>query len=212
MMFEDRQQAGRLLGESVADLRLSDPVVFGIPRGGVVVAAEVARQTGGTLDVVVPMKIRAPHQPELALGAAGPDGSTYLDDETVRLLGVSEDYLRREIEQRMHEIARRTRAYRGDREQVPVEGRSAIIVDDGIATGATAIAAVRSVGKMTPGELILAVPVAPRASLVLLQQEVDRLIYIATPEPFLAVGRWYRHFDQVTDDEVKALLTQGVAR
>lgn len=211
-MFEDRRDAGRLLGESLDDLGLSDPVTFGIPRGGVVVAAEAARRIGGALDVVVPMKIRAPYQQELALGAVGPDGSTYLDEETMRLLGVSDDYLRREIDERTKEITRRTSAYRGDREPVAVEGRAAIIVDDGIATGSTAIAAARSVRKMRPRELILAVPVAPQASVARLEQEVDRLVCLIMPEPFLAVGRWYRHFDQVSDEQVKALLAQGVAR
>lgn len=209
-MFEDRESAGRLLGEALAELDLADPVTFGIPRGGVVVAAEVARLIGGELDVIVPMKIRAPHQPELALGAVGPDGSAYLDDETIRLLGVSDDYLDQEIAERAGEIGRRMIAYRGDRDPASVEGRTAIVVDDGIATGSTTIAAARSLKKMSPQRLILAVPVAPRASLARLKPEVDEVVCLATPEPFLAVGRWYRHFDQVSDEQVKEVLQQGV--
>lgn len=211
-MFDDRVEAGRLLGETIGALGISDAVTFGIPRGGVVVAREVVRQIGGTLDVVVPMKIRAPGQPELALGAVGPDGSTYLDEETIGLVGVSREYLERETAERSREIERRMIAYRGDREAVSVVGRISIIVDDGIATGSTTIAAARSVRRMAPRELILATPVAPRASLARVEQEVDRVICLSTPEPFLAVGRWYRRFEQVSDQEVKALLGQGVAR
>jgi predicted phosphoribosyltransferase len=210
-MFDDRESAGRLLGEALALLELSDPIIFGIPRGGVVVAAEVARQIGGELDIIVPMKIRAPYQPELALGAVGPDGSTFLDEETIRMVGVSNDYLESEISERAAEIRRREIAYRGDRPAPGVKGRPAVIVDDGIATGSTTIAAARSLRKMAPAQLILAVPVAPAASISRLRDEVDRIVCLSTPEHFLAVGRWYRRFDQVTDEEVKALLRQGVS-
>lgn len=210
-MFEDRESAGRLLGEALADLRLSDPIIFGIPRGGVVVAAEVARHIGGELDIIVPMKIRAPNQPELALGAVGPDGSTFLDEETIRMVGVSTDYLEREIAERIAEIGRREVAYRGERPPPSVKERTAVIVDDGIATGSTTIAAARSARKMGPDLLILAVPVAPAASMARVRDEVDRVVCLMTPEHFLAVGRWYRRFDQVSDDEVKTLLRQGVS-
>lgn len=210
-MFEDRESAGRLLGEALLLLELSDPIIFGIPRGGVVVAAEVARQTGGELDIIVTMKIRAPYQPELALGAVGADGSAFLDEETIRMVGVSSDYLKSEIGERTAEIRRREIAYRGDRLPPSVKDREAVLVDDGIATGSTTIAAARSVRKMAPKQLILAVPVAPAASISRLRDEVDRVICLSTPDHFLAVGRWYRRFDQVTDEEVKTLLRQGVS-
>lgn len=210
-MFANRESAGRQLGEALAALDLSDPAVLGVPRGGVVVAAEVARLLGADLDIIVPMKIRAPHQPELALGAVGPDGSTFLDSETIRILGVPEEYLHEEVSARMAEIGRRMVAYRGERPPPNVEGRAAIIVDDGIATGSTAIAAARSLRKMSPKHLILAIPVAPKASIPLLEAEVETVVCLSNPEPFLAVGRWYRRFDQVSDNEVKALLRQGVA-
>lgn len=210
-MFDDRSSAGRLLAEALVGLNVTDPVIFGIPRGGVVVAAEVARLIGGELDVIVPMKIRAPHQPELALGSVGPDGSTFLDSETIDMLRVSDDYLEGEIAERSDEIRRRMIAYRGGRPPAQVTGRVTIIVDDGIATGSTTIAAARSLRKMSPSQLILAIPVAPQASLARVEEEVDRVVCLSTPEPFLAVGRWYRQFDQVSDDEVKAVLSQGVA-
>jgi putative phosphoribosyl transferase len=153
-VFRNRRDAGRQLAERLVSEDVDNPVVFGIPRGGVIVALEVARRLGGLLDVIVPAKIRAPGQPELGLGAVAPDGSTYLDRQTMDLLGVNEEYLRREIEERRNEILRRTIAYRGDRDEVPLEGRTAILVDDGIATGGTAIAAARSLKSRKPAQLI----------------------------------------------------------
>lgn len=211
MMFDNRKEAGRALGEVVVELDLKDPVVLGIPRGGVIVAAEVARRLGCPLDVIVPAKIRAPFQPELGLGAVAPDGSTYLDEDAIGMLGVSSEYLEREIAQRRGEIERRTLAYRGGREPAPVDGMSAIVVDDGIATGGTAIAAARAIRNLGPATITLAVPVAPQASLGRIEKEVDSIVCLSTPEPFLAVGRWYKHFDQVSDGEVEKALQQGVA-
>lgn len=211
MTFDDREAAGRMLGEMLAALDPSDPVTLGIPRGGVIVAAEVAHVLGCPLDVIVPMKVRAPHQPELALGAVGPEGASFLDTSTISLLGVSDEYLAHEIAQRTEEIHRRQSAYRGDRDPIPVAGKTVIIVDDGIATGATVIAAARSLARQSPRRVVVAVPVAPLASISAIEQEVDRVVALITPEPFLAVGRWYRHFDQVTDEQVRSALGQGVA-
>jgi putative phosphoribosyl transferase len=209
LMFRDRKEAGRALADALAGVALKDPVIFGIPRGGVIVAAEVARKLDAPLDVIVPAKIRAPYQPELGVGAVAPDGSTYLDEETVQTLRISDDYLKREIEERKAEIRRREALYRGDREPMPVEDRSAVIVDDGIATGGTAIAAARSLRRGNAAEVVLAVPVAPAGTIPRLEPEVDRLICLATPEPFLAVGRWYEEFDQVSDEQVGAALAEG---
>ena len=208
-MFRDRREAGRQLAEALAVDGLDNPVVFGIPRGGVILGLEVARRLGGLLDVIVPAKIRAPGQPELGLGAVAPDGSTFLDQQTIDLLGVDDDYLRREIEERRMEILRRTVAYRGDREPVALKDKAAILVDDGIATGGTAIAAARSLRSSDPGQLILAVPVAPRASLMKLEPEVDKVVCLRTPEPFVAVGAWYEDFGQVTDEQVREAILEG---
>jgi putative phosphoribosyl transferase len=211
MMFRDRSEAGRALAESLAEIGVEHPVVFGIPRGGVILGLEVARRLAGLLDVIVPAKIRAPSQPELGLGAVAPDGSTYLDEQTIKLIGVDQEYLRREIEERQKEIVRRMITYRGDRPLIPLEGKTAVIVDDGIATGGTAIAAARSVRSAKPERLILAVPVAPRSSLSKLESEVDRVVCLRTPEPFVAVGAWYEDFGQVTDEQVREAIQQGVS-
>jgi putative phosphoribosyl transferase len=211
MMFRDRSDAGRALAEALAEASVQNPIVFGIPRGGVILGLEVARRLGGLLDVIVPAKIRAPGQPELGLGAVAPDGSTFLDEQTIALLSVDEEYLKREIEERRNEIIRRMITYRGDRPPVPLEGRTAVIVDDGIATGGTAIAAARSVRSAKPKESILAVPVAPRSSLMRLEGEVDRIVCLRTPEPFVAVGAWYEDFGQVTDEQVRDAIQEGVS-
>jgi putative phosphoribosyl transferase len=205
MLFADRTDAGRLLGERLDSETGGDGVVLGIPRGGVVVAAEVARTIGAPLDVVVPRKIGAPFNPELGLGAVAP-GVRFLDERLIRDLAVPSAYLEREIAAQEREIERRQVAYRGGRPPVDVSDRVAIVVDDGVATGGTAVAAVRWARAAGAREVILAVPVAPRQSLPMLGAEADRVVALAVPEPFHAVGQWYRDFDQVPDAEVVALL------
>lgn len=170
-------------------------------------AGAAAEVTGGRIDVVVSAKIRAPHQPELGLGAMAPDGTVILDEELVRSLGVTDEYLQQEIRERLEDVARRTVSYRGDRELPSVEGGRAVIVDDGIATGGTVIATARWLRRMGPAELLLGVPVAPPAIIPRLKQEVDQVVALLTPEAFVAVGGWYREFDQVTDEEVRRTLT-----
>jgi putative phosphoribosyl transferase len=205
VFFADRTEAGRMLGERLAGLVGDDAVVLGIPRGGVVVAAEVARALGAPLDVVVPRKVGAPFNPELGLGAVAP-GVQVLDHRLIRDLGVTAEYLEREIAAQEREIARRMEAYRGGREPVEVAGRTAIVVDDGVATGGTAAAAARWARSQDASEVVLAVPVAPPQARPMLEREADRFIALGTPEPFHAVGQWYRDFDQVSDAEVVALL------
>jgi putative phosphoribosyl transferase len=210
-VFRDREEAGRALGDALAAVGIGagePPVVFGIPRGGVVVAAAVRAVVGGTLDVVVAAKVRAPLQPELGLGAAGPGGTLYLDRELLEELGVPEAYLSQELRSRAGEIERRTALYRGDRPPPDVAGRQAVVVDDGIATGGTAVAALRWVRGLSPAELVLAAPVAPPGTEQRLGPEADRMVFLAMPDTFVAVGRWYRHFDEVTDDMVRQALQQ----
>jgi putative phosphoribosyl transferase len=209
--FLDRREAGRLLGDALVErVGEGDAVVLGIPRGGVVVAAEAAERLHVPLDVVIPRKVGAPGNPELGLGAVAP-GVSVLDQRLIRDLRVSDDYLSREIATQEREIERRSRAYRGDRPQLDVAGKLAIVVDDGVATGGTAVAAVRWARRAGAARVILAVPVAPAQAVPSLASEVDELVILATPEPFFAVGQWYQRFDQVEDGEVVRLLSRTSA-
>jgi putative phosphoribosyl transferase len=212
VIFADRREAGKLLAERLAEHAGTDCVVLAIPRGGVIVGEAVARALRAPLDVVIPRKIGAPGNPELGIGAIAP-GVRVLDERMVDALRVSPAYLEREIAAQHDEIERRLRLYRAGRPPVELRGRTAVVVDDGIATGGTAAAALRWARAQGSASVVLAIPVAPVASLVRLRAEADRIVVLATPEPFLAVGEWYERFEQTTDDEViEALLrTQGDA-
>jgi len=210
-MFRDRAEAGRLLGEHLRRVlaKAGETVVLGIPRGGVVVAGHVAAALGAPLDVIVPRKLGAPGNPELAVGAlALADGEdiALIDDRTVRALGVPASYLEAEIERQRLEILRREAAYREGRPPVSLEGRAAVLVDDGIATGLTARAAARAGARRSPREVVVAVPVAPPETVREFAAEGLRLEALETPSPFGAVGRFYLDFRQVEDDEVIAVL------
>ena len=205
MMFADRAEAGKRLAEALEHLSGEPVVVLGVPRGGVEVAAEVAGQHGWDLDIVIPRKIGAPMNPELGLGAIAP-GIRVLDERMLRALDVSEEYLEKEIRAQEEEINRRSEAYRRGRLPADLAGRSAVVVDDGIATGGTAIAAVRWAKAQGATRVILAVPVAPRDAAARLAKEADEVVCLDTPEPFYAVGQWYRDFPQTEDDEVVRLL------
>ncbi|HEX6330538.1 MAG TPA: phosphoribosyltransferase family protein [Actinomycetota bacterium] len=204
-MFADRAEAGQLLAEALVELAGPDVVILAIPRGGVIVGEAVARTLGAPLDVVVPRKIGAPGNPELGLGAIAP-GIQVLDRRMVEALGVSGAYLEREIAEQEREIERRQHAYRAGRPPLDVHGKVVVVVDDGIATGGTAVAALRWARSRGAKQVVLAVPVAPARSLAMLEGEGDRVVVLATPEPFLAVGEWYRRFDQTTDEEVVEAL------
>lgn len=206
--FENRVQAGRLLAEALEEYEGTDTLVLAIPRGGVVVAYEVATALGLDLDVIVPRKIGAPGQPELAIGAVASWGNHefVLDEQAVSYLGVSPRYIEQEVQAQLEEISRRLRAYRETSAPPSVEGRSVILVDDGIATGYTTRAAAIALRKLQASHIVLAVPVAPPESLKALQSYVDEIVCLSTPSQFYAVGYWYRDFAQVSDDEVIALL------
>jgi putative phosphoribosyl transferase len=207
VIFADRAEAGDRLAKALVEHAGTDCVVLAIPRGGVVVGEAVARALGAPLDVVVPRKIGAPGNPELGLGAVAP-GVRVLDAHLLDVLRVTPDYLDREIAAQEREIERRQHAYRKGRPPVQVEGKVAIVVDDGIATGGTAAAALRWARAQGASRVILAVPVAPTQSMRRLADDADRIVVLATPEPFLAVGEWYRRFDQTSDDEVVATLAR----
>jgi putative phosphoribosyl transferase len=208
VIFEDRIDAGERLAEALKEYAGSDTVVLGIPRGGVIVAEVVARTLGVPLDVVVPRKVGAPGNPELGLGAVAP-GVRVLDPWLIERLGVTEEYLEREIAAEEAETIRRVRVYRGDRPPLELVGKTAIVIDDGVATGGTAVAAIRWARAQGAGKVVLAVPVAPPQTMERLRHEADEVVALATPEPFFAVGEWYRRFDQTSDEEVIEALRRA---
>jgi putative phosphoribosyl transferase len=208
LIFADRVDAGERLGRALTERVGPDAVVLAIPRGGVIVGEAVARATAAPLDVVVPRKIGAPGNPELGVGAIAP-GVRVLDARMVAGLRVSDEYLEREIAAQESEIERRQHAYREGRPATAVRGRTAVVVDDGVATGGTAIAALRWARAQGATRVTLAVPVAPRGSLERLAAEADDVVVLETPEPFFAVGEWYRDFDQTSDREVVSALARS---
>ena len=207
-MFRDRREAGERLADRLAgleDIRERDVTVLGIPRGGVVVADEVAERLAAPLDVVIPRKLGAPGNPELAIGAVAP-GQRVLDERMVRALGVPESYLDREVARAEQEIERRERRYRAGLPPLELNDRTAIVVDDGVATGSTAVAALRWARARGAAAVVLGVPVAPAPTARQLAREADEVLALETPDLFHAVGQWYRHFGQVSDDEVVRIL------
>ncbi len=213
MQYADRRDAGRRLAEALSFLKgRPDLLVLAVPRGGVVVGTEVARALGAPLDVIIARKIGAPDNPELAIGAVAADGTLVLDEDLVGRLGVSDSYIKAATERDRQEIERRLRAYRGDRPPPAVEGKTVVLVDDGVATGATTLAAIRSLRKQHPRELILAVPVGPPETIAMLNREVDRTVVLQTPELFWAVGAFYQAFEQTTDEEVVDLLKEAASQ
>jgi predicted phosphoribosyltransferase len=211
-MFIDREDAARRLAAELRPLPLKNPLVLAIPRGGVIVGAVLARELGADLDVVLARKLRAPYQPELALGAVGEDGELYLNRSVVAALGVSKSYLEQERRHQLDEIARRQALYRAARPQAPLAGRSLILTDDGIATGSTMIAALHYVRGHDPHEVIVAVPVAPPERLEAIQPLCDRLICLMAPPDFYAVGQFYESFEPIEDEEVLRVLRQFAPR
>jgi putative phosphoribosyl transferase len=210
-LFRDRIEAGRLLGDRLVVYQGKDAVVLGIPRGGVPVAAEVARRVGGVLDVVVARKLGAPGAPELALGAVTADGGRFLNEEIISLAGASPEYLESVTAVQMAEARRREQWLRNLRPAVPLAGRIVIVVDDGLATGATMRAAVRSVRKQQPAKLIVAVPVGSREACAALHREADEVVCPHEPEAFGAVGVYYEHFEPVEDAQAQRILEEAHA-
>ena len=209
MAFRDRSDAGRKLAEELEQFAEEDLIVLGMPRGGVEVAFEVAQALQAPLDVIVIRKLGAPSNPEFGFGAIGPNGVRILDDQSVRMLGLSEEDIERVAEREREELERRIEEYRGERTMPDMEGKTLIVVDDGAATGGSARAAVRALKEMNPGKLILALGVAPPDTAEELRQEVDELICLETPSAFMAVGQWYSNFSQTTDEQVVELLKRA---
>jgi putative phosphoribosyl transferase len=209
-VFHDRQSAGTLLGADVSKAELQHPVVLGLPRGGVPVAARVAEAIDAPLDVILVRKLGVPHQPELAMGAIGEDGVVIINHDVVRATRVGDDEFTAVQSRERAELDRRLGYIREVRPREPLEGCSAVIVDDGIATGATIRAAIGVARAKGARDVTVATPVAPAEVVQMLELEADRVICLAQPEPFGSVGRWYRNFDAVSDNEVVELMSNAM--
>jgi len=205
-MFEDRREAGRELAESLADYRRRAAVVLALPRGGVVVGYEVSVALRLPLDVLVTRKLRAPEEPELAIGAVAEDGSVEVDQEAISLLGVSEAYLRQEIDAQLAEAQRRVWLYRGNRPLPLLKGKEVLLIDDGVATGYTALVGLRAARALGPERLVVAAPVIAANTASRLAAAADTVVCLAEPSDFFAVGQFYGDFSQVSDAEVLHLL------
>lgn len=207
-MFSNREDAGEKLSKALSKFKGQDVIILGIPRGGVIVAAQIAKELKAALSVIIPRKLRAPQNPELAIGAVAQKDKVILNEELVKSLKVPDEYIKAEVRYQLGEIERRRKLYLGKRKLPDFKEKTVIIVDDGLATGYTAWAAVEAVKAKGPKEVILAVPVAPPDTARWLNQQVNELICLSTPEPFFAVGQFYQEFSQVTDDEVMQKLKE----
>jgi len=213
IIFHDRRQAGQALAQIIRDewsdaISRDEPIVLGLPRGGVPVAFEIARALRLPLDVFVVRKLGAPGQEELAMGAVASGGGIVLQGDVVRSLQISAETIDAAVARERIEIERREAAYRDSRPPLRLQNRAVILVDDGLATGATMKAAARALRPLAR-RILVAVPVAASGTCEELRREVDRLVCVESPEPFHAVGEFYRNFDQVTDEEVRVLLAQA---
>lgn len=206
MKFKNRADAGNALSETLGPSTKNNTLILGIPRGGVVLADIVAAKLSADLDIVIPRKLGAPGNEELAIGAVMGDGTDYVNRYVVIALKVKQDYIEREKEKQVAEIARRMSKYRRANLPYNIRGRHIVLVDDGVATGATAIAAARWIKKQEPLSLTIAVPVAPAQTVEALRHEADSVVVLAAPADFTAVGEFYEDFAPVTDEHVMAIM------
>jgi len=204
--YRDRTQAGQALARELASLQQDRPLILGIPRGGVVVAAAIAGELGTELDVVVVRKVGAPHQPELAIGAVSADGQTLLDHALIERLRIPESVVNARIERELQEAGRRMLAYRGGRPAPSLPDRTVVVVDDGIATGATIAVALDLIRRQSPARLVAAIPVAPPTGIALVRPLVDEIVCPLVPRELMAVGAYYEDFTPTSDETVVRLL------
>jgi putative phosphoribosyl transferase len=212
MLFKNRRQAGEMLAKKLQIYRGRSPLILAVPRGGVVVAEPILNLLGGKLDLLIARKIGAPWQPELALGAVAGDDFIMLNERLVEQMRVPRAYIDQAALEALREIRRRLECYRGNRPLPGVDGSLVIVVDDGVATGFTLLAALKALRRQRPRELVLAVPVGPPDTLAKLRPEVDTLCCLEAPPDFAAVGQFYANFDQVEDSTVVAILNRARAR
>jgi putative phosphoribosyl transferase len=204
--FANRRDAGRQLATQLLPLAADEPVVVGLPRGGVPVAEEIALALGAPLEILAVRKLGAPHNPEYGIGAIAEGGARVFDPEALAVLGIDNAALEEIVARESAELRRRVEAYRGGREPMPVRGRTAIVVDDGVATGVTDTVALRAIRRYRPRRLILAVPVCAPDSASRLRDEADEVVCLLEPRLLYGVGQWYRDFSQVSDEQVVASL------
>jgi putative phosphoribosyl transferase len=214
MRFANRNAAGQALAKVLARKKLRDPVVLALPRGGVAVAVQIAQALQAPLDIVLVRKIGVPWQRELAAAAVvdGGDPEIVTNEDVIEVTGVDRPYIDTAVKRELEEIERRRRLYLQGRKRVPLAGRTIILVDDGIATGASVRAALRALKRKAPKTLILAVPVAPADTVAALQKEANEVVCLSVPEPFFAIGLHYVDFHQISDTEVVELLAEASAR
>lgn len=209
-IFRDRVQAGDLLAKKLLqESNLAEPLVLALPRGGVPVAFEIAHELHADLDIFLVRKIGVPGQEELAIGAIASGGVRVINEALAEHLKISAAMIDMLTAREQREIDQRERLYREDRAALPIANRTVILVDDGLATGATMLAAVRAVKQQNPRRIVVAVPVASTAACSEFRRHVDEIVCLQTPEPFYAVGAWYQDFSQTTDDEVRGLLDRA---
>lgn len=209
MRFRDRVDAGRELAEALDDFDLQSPIVLALPRGGVPVAFQIAERFQAPLDVFVVRKVGAPMHPEYGIGAIAEGGEQVVDQVAMTMLGITEAQFEELAERERMELERRVQEYRGDRQLPAVEGRDVVLVDDGLATGVSALAALRALRRMRPRRLILAVPACAPDSAERLRETADQVVCLIAPDQFRAVGQWYQQFGQTTDAEVLDLLARN---
>ena len=208
MIFRDRLDAGEKLAELLSDYKGEQSAVIAIPRGGVEVGYVVASKLSSPLEVTVPRKIGSPADPELAVGAIAEDGTIYIDEEVSKMIGIRDDWIRIEAERELQEVKRRIEVYRGGKPLPSLKGYTILLVDDGIATGATIIATARFLRKLEPEKLVIAAPVAPPEVVSKLSGEADDLRFVETPSPFFAIGQFYQDFSQLSDSQVLEYLSK----
>lgn len=201
-MFIDRKDAGEKLSIELEKFKDEHPIVLAIPRGGIVTAYETIKKFGLQWDLIIPRKIGLPHNKEIAIGAISLDETYLFNEKYIDMLNISQDYIKKEVLEQTNEIKRRLNKYKGNENFPDVKNKTVIIIDDGIATGFTIQAAIKSIKKYNPKKIILAVPVAPQDTITLLEKIVDEVICLFIPNEFYAVGLYYKSFEQTTDEEV----------
>ncbi|MDK2991913.1 MAG: putative phosphoribosyl transferase [Clostridiales bacterium] len=209
MMFDNRKQAGQLLAQELLKLSIKNPIVIGIPRGGVIIAYQISSALHCPLDIIAPHKIPSPMDPEIAIGSVAPDGTAFYDETVIHIMHVHPDYLDAETRRQLEESQRRMQFYRRNRPYPDLKDKTVVLADDGIATGMTLKAALHSIQSKEPASIIIAVPVAPRETLKELRRHY-KVICLHEPDTFYAVGQFYKDFEQITDDMVIELCDKSI--